>query len=58
MVGGRPKVHYDLLEVVLLLDHPVSFLDLVAVGGLPHVVVGHDALQRLPGKLFRTQQQR
>lgn len=55
MVGGRPQMHYDLLEVVLLLDHPVSFLYLVAVSGLPHVVIGHYALHRLPRELFRTQ---
>ena len=42
---------YDLLQVVLLLQHPVSLLYLVAVGGLPHVVVSHYALHRLPRQL-------
>ena len=42
----------DLLEVVLLLDHPVALLNLVPVGRLPHVVIGHDALDGLPRQLW------
>ena len=41
----------DLFQVVLLLDHALSLLDLITVGGLPHVVVSHDALDRFPWKL-------
>ena len=54
MIGGGPEVDYDFLEVILFLDHPVPLLDLVTVRRLPHVVVRHDALQRLPRKLCRT----
>ena len=41
----------DLFQVVLLLDHALPLLDLITVSGLPHVVVGHDALDRFPWKL-------
>ena len=44
-------MNYDLFEIVLFLDHAVSLLNLIAVGGLPHVVVGHYALYRFPRKL-------
>ena len=45
----------DLFQVILFLNHPVSLLNLIAIGGFPHVVVRHDTLDRLPRKLYYKQ---
>ena len=44
---------YDLFQIILFLYHAMSLLNLIAISGLPHVVIGHYALHRFPGELGR-----